>query len=551
MKNYMKFLKTMMENNRKLFFQAVLFILGTTAIAGFLPLCMREFITVIGEKESYSLLLICVGVYGVLLILYNLVDVEWYRFSDKLGGHVLDDLRQELYRAITQADYEKLLQIGKEKIKYTLYMETLNMFSSVTAFSVKIFAECCMIIVFLAISAFINWKLTVVLIVTSVTGFIISQLSRKAITNASMSVNIKMKEDSKISNEFVDAMELAKNNNLDKYFSEKCRSGIWDFIHTSRKADRTLIFLKNLLSHFHQLVSMGIAAMLSMTMKGSTVGDLVYYLFVTDMVLNTSQSIEQLIYQLMRMMPSFENVYQILALEKRGGEKETGAIETIEFRNVSFYYENAENGTGKNAEKGSGNGLPKQIMTDKNVQIQKGDVVRISGVNGGGKSTFVKLVKGLLYPKSGEVLLNNIPTNEIAQKSLREEILYIDQDEILLNGSVKEYLETIAERDISGEEMRKLKEEVHFDEAIETIADNGRSLSGGQRKKLLMMKLLLKYRTSSVIILDELEAGLDAATKEIVMEIEERIVKEKRDCIIFKITHEFKEDPIFTKVVRL
>lgn len=99
--------------------------------------------------------------------------------------------------------------------------------------------------------------------------------------------------------------------------------------------------------------------------------------------------------------------------------------------------------------------------------------------------------------------------------------------------------------------MKMLKKEVHFDEAIEMIADNGRSLSGGQRKKLLMMKLLLKYRTSSVIILDELEAGLDAATKEIVMEIEERIVKEKKDCIIFKITHEFKENPIFTKVVKL
>lgn len=352
---------------------------------------------------------------------------------------------------------------------------------------------------------------------------------------ASMSVNVKMKEDSRISNEFVDAMELAKNNDLDTYFSKKCYSSINDFIQTSRKADRTLVFLSNLISEYHQLVSMGIAALLSMTMKGSTVGDLVYYLFVTDMVLNTSQLIEQLIYQLMKMLPSFENVYQILNLEARTGEKETGAIETIEFQNVSFYYE----------------GSDKQIMSEKTVQIQKGDVVRISGANGGGKSTFVKLVKGLLYPKSGEVRLNGIPTTKIAQKSLRDEILYIDQDEILLNGSVEEYLETIAGRKISQEEIRSLKQRVHFEEEINIISDNGRSLSGGQRKKLLMMKLLLNYQRSSVIILDELEAGLDVATKEIVMNIEEQILKEKEDCIIFKITHEYKDDPMFTKEVRL
>lgn len=94
------FLKTMVKNNQKLFVQAVIFILGTTAIAGFLPLCMRKFVTIIGEKESYTVFFLCVVLYGVLLLIYNLADVEWSRFVDKLGGHVLNDLRQDLYQAI-------------------------------------------------------------------------------------------------------------------------------------------------------------------------------------------------------------------------------------------------------------------------------------------------------------------------------------------------------------------------------------------------------------------------------------------------------------------
>ena len=46
------------------------------------------------------------------------------------------------------------------------------------------------------------------------------------------------------------------------------------------------------------------------------------------------------------------------------------------------------------------------------------------------------------------------------------------------------------------------------------IENNGQSLSAGQQKKLLLMKLLLRIETSSVIILDEVEAGLDQPTKQ-------------------------------------
>lgn len=485
-------------------------------------------------RNSYKFLLTCVLLYALGLLFHTLINVEWYRFLDKLGGKIIFDIRKELYNALLKSDYEKIMGIGKEKLKNILFMDTLDIFRSVTTFTVQTLANGILIVVYLIVSAFIDWKLTILLLAASVIGLFISMGSRKAITNASMSVNMKIKSDNQVSNEFVDALELAKSSDLDTYFVDKCHDSLYDFLNTSRKADRPLVFLKSMNYQFHQVVSMAMAALLTMTMSVSSAGDLVFYLFITDMVLGTSQEIENNIYTLLKMMPSFENVFRVLGLERQNGSRKIDAVSEIAFQNVDFHYEGSDN----------------QIFCGKNEVFKKGDVVRITGANGGGKSTFVKLIKGLLYPKKGQILVNHVPTKDISQESMRKEILYIDQDEILLNGTVKEYLEAVAGREVSEAEIGKLRKKVRFDSEIQTISNNGMSLSGGQRKKLMLMKLLLNYRDSSVIILDELEAGLDAETKKIVLQIEEEIIREKTDCIIFKITHE-EEQLQFNKTVMI
>lgn len=535
MNSLVESLKKIVVKSKCLFVKSSLWVLGVIGLQVFLPISMRWIIEEVTVKQSFKFLAICMIIYIVFLLIYNLVDVIWMKFLDKLGGIILEGIRGDLYEAITKANYEELMRIGKDKLKNILYMDTLNIFSSIACHSIQILVNGLVIILFLVISACINLKLTIVLLIASVMGFLISMLSRKPISNASMKVNAKMKEDNKILNEYIDALELVKTNKLEHYFINKSRKGLWDFINTSIKADGTLVFLKNLSTGFHQVVSIGIAAVLSMTMKGDSVGDLVFYLFLSNMVLDTSQQIESSIYSLIKMVPSFKNVDKILSLNSCGGQEKIGAIETIEFKNVSFYYEGNET----------------MIINNKNLIFKEGDIVRIKGNNGGGKSTFLKLIMGLLYPKNGDVLLNGISTRDIDLECLKNEILYIDQDEIILNDHIKDYLEAIGEIKISDQELKELKSTVGFDNSILTVSENGHSLSGGQRKKLLMMKLLLKYKLVSVIILDEIESGLDIETKNIVVQLEKEIIKNSRECILFKITHESQEDNIYNKTIAI
>ena len=169
--------------------------------------------------------------------------------------------------------------------------------------------------------------------------------------------------------------------------------------------------------------------------------------------------------------------------------------------------------------------------------LKKGDTVCIKGLNGAGKSTFYKLLTGLYRPATGCVKLDGESLTEVRRESLNKLILYISQDEKSLNGSIKNYLREISGSEISDATIEEWQERFHFNREDETITGNGDSLSGGQRKKLFLMKLLARADSSAVIIADELAAGMDVETVPIMQELLSGYAK-KRDKIIFVTDHQ-------------
>ena len=125
----------------------------------------------------------------------------------------------------------------------------------------------------------------------------------------------------------------------------------------------------------------------------------------------------------------------------------------------------------------------------------------------------------------------------------------MSQDELLLNESVEEYLRQVTHRDLKDEEINRLRQKVKFTSEIETIEQNGATLSGGEKKKLLMLKWLMKP-DCSLVILDEIDAGLDDETKTILKELENELLKDK-DKIVMKISHIDTDDRGYDQIVRL
>ncbi len=159
----------------------------------------------------------------------------------------------------------------------------------------------------------------------------------------------------------------------------------------------------------------------------------------------------------------------------------------------------------------------KIIIQDINITISKNDKVLIQGKNGSGKSTLCKIL-GLLYePTSGEILLNDIHTSLYNQKKLKEKIVFVSGEDILFNETLM--FNVSFGRQIDMEVFINYCKQLELYNFIVKrpggfdfmVYENGKNLSTGQRKKILLLRALMT--NSDLIILDEIFSGMDKGSK--------------------------------------
>ncbi|WP_083678074.1 ABC transporter ATP-binding protein [Paenibacillus sp. FSL R7-0337] len=176
---------------------------------------------------------------------------------------------------------------------------------------------------------------------------------------------------------------------------------------------------------------------------------------------------------------------------------------SIEFRNVSFKYEGADN----------------FVMKDFCLTIEQEQRLAIVGVNGAGKTTIVKLLCRLYKPSEGEILLNGINIQSFPKQQYLALISTVFQEIVLFAYSIAENI-SLQERgemniELVNESLRKvgLAEKISsFKQGIHTslykiLDENGIELSGGESQRVSLARAL--YKNGGIIILDEPTSALD------------------------------------------
>lgn len=161
------------------------------------------------------------------------------------------------------------------------------------------------------------------------------------------------------------------------------------------------------------------------------------------------------------------------------------------------------------------------VLQDISLQVGAGDCIAIVGASGGGKSTLLDLVTGLLTPTGGRLLLGGQPLETFDREAWCAHLGYVPQECPLFHTSV---LANIAWGDPQPDLARALDcaRRAHALEFIEAlpegmdtvIGERGARLSGGQRQRLGIARAL--YRDAWLLILDEATSALDGASEEIV-----------------------------------
>ena len=197
-------------------------------------------------------------------------------------------------------------------------------------------------------------------------------------------------------------------------------------------------------------------------------------------------------------------------------------IETVEFRDITFRYPDMEH----------------DVLSHYNLTARVGEVTRIDGENGYGKSTLVKLLLRLYDPQQGAVLINGIDIRRFSLEELRTKVAVMFQDFGRYALTARENISFNETADVTDAAIladadsiiRRLP--LGYSNMLGRTFDGGAELSMGQWQRVALARLL--HTDAPVMVLDEPVAWIDVASRE---HFNATIEKIRQNKIILIITH--------------
>ena len=211
----------------------------------------------------------------------------------------------------------------------------------------------------------------------------------------------------------------------------------------------------------------------------------------------------------------------------------------VRLKNVTFGY-NGENG--------------KTVYKNARFEASPGEIVAVIAGSGGGKTTLMKLLLGMLDPDTGSVVLATSDGEETpVNADLRKFFSYVPQGNTVLSGTVAENMRMVRE-DVSDEEIiSALKTACAYEFVSELdggingkLGERGRGISEGQAQRISIARALL--RNSPILLLDEATSALDVDTEESVLK---NIIKAHPNKVIIVSTHRPSALKLCSRIYRI
>lgn len=324
--------------------------------------------------------------------------------------------------------------------------------------------------------------------------------------------------------EALSAFKIIKSSNLIDKVNHVYEGKVLDFLDKSYHIDRRSSWIA------------GVQQFLFMT---PFAGLMVYMIYLTKVgimtvggvmaVANTMEKLITPINIVMEQLPKILSVRSIFtsmdeSLVNTDQHEETidfkGLKDKIEFKNVTFSY-NPE----------------RKVFNDLNITLERGKKYLIMGPSGGGKSTFLKLLRKYVPENSGEILVDGVPLKDITKYSYFNNIATVEQQVFLFEDTLLNNLTLYKE--IDGEIIDRAIEKAGLKDFVRNLSnglntmlyDNGKNISGGEKSRIAIARALITR--ADMMILDEPFASLDYETGR---EIEKTIL-EFKDMTVVNVTH--------------
>lgn len=178
-----------------------------------------------------------------------------------------------------------------------------------------------------------------------------------------------------------------------------------------------------------------------------------------------------------------------------------------------------------------------KVLEDLSLSLRKNGKYLIVGPSGGGKSTFLKLLRKYFHPQEGGIFVDGLPLSEITKESYFRHLSNVEQNVFMFDDTLRNNLTLL--KDVEEEKLQEAITRAGLTKFVETlprgletvIEDNGRNISGGERSRIAIARALLNE--SEILILDEAFQSLDYETARAI----ERTILDLPELTVVNVSH--------------
>jgi subfamily B ATP-binding cassette protein MsbA len=471
--------------------------------------------------------LICLVIIIAVLLKNLFLYLSFYVLAP-IKNSIMTRLRSEMYNKLLQLPIGFFTEQRKGDVMSRMTNDIGELEGSVVGTLEGLIKDPLNIIIILGTLIFISPQLSLfLLILLPLTGLIIGRVSR-SLKKQSNTAALMLGEALSVLDETLGGLRVIKAFNAEKLLQNRFNTTNNDLFHLRNKMQ----FRRDLASPLSELL--GVMVLCGILYFGGRLvlggdagleaGAFIMYVGIFTQIINPAKALSSSFYNMQKGTAAIARIEEILNAPVKVDENENGLKLTvfnksIEFRNVSFSYEDHV------------------ILKNINLTIEKGKTVALVGSSGAGKSTLADLIPRFHDVTSGELLIDGKNIKEYSLFSVRKQMGIVTQEPILFNDTIGRNIalgmENASEEQI--EHAAKIANAHNFIEQKEggyhsNIGDRGGKLSGGERQRLTIARAVLK--NPPVLILDEATSALDTESERLVQDAINRMMQNRTSIVI-------------------
>ena len=497
------------------------------------PLILREIINGGIEHHDVSLVEWLAGVVAVIAIADAGINLASRWYSARIGEGLIYDMRVRVYEHLQRQPIAFFTRTQTGALISRINSDVLGAQSAFTGTLSSVFSNVISVVLVLGAMFFLSWQITLVSLALLPLFVLPARLLGRrlqAITRESYQLNAvtstTMTERFNVAGALLVKL-FGRPEEPDGPF-RSAAGRVRDIGVTQAMYGRVFATSLTLTAAIATAIVYGIGGRL--TAEGAlSIGTIVALTAYLARLYGPLTALSNVNVDVMTALVSFERVFEVLDLtpsisDPAEPQPLTGPA-SVAFDHVTFRYPSAGEVSLASLESVAvlDESVPQDVLHDISFEVGPGQLAALVGPSGAGKTTISQLVTRLYDVQAGAVRIAGVDVRDTSAGSLRDTVGVVTQDAHLFHDTVRNNL-AFAKPDATEEEMWAALAAAQVDRLVRTldhgldtlVGERGYRLSGGEKQRLAIARLLLK--APAVVVLDEATAHLDSESEHLVQQ---------------------------------